>query len=145
MPRIALHLRKLAAAAPPPPLFPGIPDLLHGLHEMGVTLAVASSNGAAQIARTLGPVLSGLLAHVAADAPLSGKPARFRRILHASAIPAARAIAIGDELRDIEAARATGIAAAAVAWGYARPALLAAAQPAMLFATPADALAALAG
>ena len=143
VPRIAMHLRQLAAAAPPPPLFPGIPALLHGLHEQGVTLAVASSNGAAQIARTLGPLLSGLLAHVAADAPLGGKPARFRRILRATAIPAARAIALGDELRDIEAARACGIAPAAVAWGYAQPALLAAARPEMLFTTPADALAAL--
>ena len=145
VPRIAWHLRQLAAAAPPPPLFPGIPDLLHGLHAQGVLLAVASSNGAAQIVRTLGPGLSGLLTHVAGDAPLGGKPARFRRILRASAIPAAWAIAIGDELRDIEAARATGIAAAAVGWGYARPALLAAARPDMLFTTPADALAALAG
>ena len=145
VPRIALHLRQLAAAAPPPPLFPGIPELLHGLHERGVTLAVASSNSAAQIARTLGPALSRLTAHVAADAPLDGKPARFRRILRASATPAARAVALGDELRDIEAARATGIAAAAVAWGYARPALLATGRPEMLFATPADALTALAG
>lgn len=144
VPRIAMHLRQLAAAAPPPPLFPGIPELLRGLHGRGATLAVASSNTPAQIARALGPALSDLIAHVAADAPLGGKPARFRRILRASAIPAARAIALGDELRDIEAARATGIAAAAVGWGYARPALLAAARPDMLFTTPADALAALA-
>jgi phosphoglycolate phosphatase len=145
VPRIALHLRQLAAAAPPPPIFPGIPDLLHGLHERGVVLAVASSNSAAQIARSLGPRLCGLLAHVAADAPLGGKSARFRRILRASAIPASRAVALGDELRDIEAARATGITAAAVAWGYARPALLATARPDMLFTTPAEALATLAG
>lgn len=143
VPRIAMHLRQSAAAAPPPPLFPGIPELLQGLHARGTMLAVASSNTAAQIARTLGPALSGLIAHVAADAPLSGKPARFRQILRASALPAARSIALGDELRDIAAARATGIAAAAITWGYARPALLAAAQPDMLFATPAEALAAL--
>ena len=144
VPRIAMHLRRLAASAPPPPLFPGIPSLLQGLHARGVTLAVASSNSAAQIARTLGPDLSGLIAHVAADAPLSGKPARFRWVLRASAIPAARAAALGDELRDIEAARACGLTAAAVTWGYARPALLAASRPEMLFQTPEDALASLA-
>jgi phosphoglycolate phosphatase len=145
VPRIAMHLRRLAASAPPPPLFPGIPALLQGLHARGATLAVASSNSAGQIARTLGPALSGLIAHVAADAPLSGKPGRFRRILRASAIPAARAIALGDELRDIEAARACGLTAAAVAWGYARPALLAASRPDMVFQAPEDALAALGG
>jgi phosphoglycolate phosphatase len=106
---------------------------------------VASSNSAAQIARSLGPRLCGLLAHVAADAPLGGKPARIRRNLRASAIPASRAVALGDELRDIEAARATGNTAAAVAWGYARSALLATARPDMLFTTPAEALATLAG
>ena len=144
VPRIAMHLRRHAAAAPPPPLFPGVPDLLHGLHARGATLAVASSNTRAQIARTLGPALFGLIAHVATDAPLGGKPARFRWVLRASAIPSARAIALGDELRDIEAARACGLTAAAVAWGYARPALLAASRPEMLFQTPEDALASLA-
>jgi hypothetical protein len=34
-------------------------------------------------------------------------------------------ICIGDETRDIEAARATGLASGAVTWGYAKPAILA--------------------
>ena len=45
----------------------------------------------------------------------------------------ASAIAIGDEVRDIEAARAAGMACGAVAWGYAAPETLRALRPDLLF------------
>jgi phosphoglycolate phosphatase len=138
LPRLGSHLRHLAQAAPPPPLFPGIPALLHRLAGAGLTLAIASSNSAAQIRRTLGPDLAALIAHQAVEASLFGKAARFRRILGASGIPATAAIGIGDESRDIAAARRAGIAAGAVGWGYAKPSLLAAQRPDALFDSPAD-------
>lgn len=136
MPRIATHLRRLAAEAPPPPLFPGIPDMLRRLAAAGVTLGIASSNTEAQIRRALGPECAALIAHFAVEASLLGKAARFRRILRASAIPPSLAIAIGDEVRDIEAAREAGVAAGAVAWGYAWPSLLERHAPDALFTTP---------
>ena len=40
-------------------------------------------------------------------------------------VTAAQAVGVGDEARDIEAARAAGIASAAVSWGDATPDLLA--------------------
>jgi phosphoglycolate phosphatase len=136
LPQTAKHMRPLAAEAPPPPLFPGIPDMLRRLAAAGRLLAIASSNGEAQIRRTLGPELAGLVRHYASEASLFGKANRFRRILRASRMPAAEAIAIGDEVRDIEAAREAGLAAGAVAWGYAWPSLLAARQPDALFDSP---------
>jgi phosphoglycolate phosphatase len=45
-----------------------------------------------------------------------------------------RAILIGDETRDVEAARAAGIASGAVLWGYAAPEALVAAGPTKVFA-----------
>jgi len=138
LPRLGSHLRHLAAAAPAPPLFPGIPEVLHRLSGAGLTLAIASSNSGAQIRRTLGPELTALIAHQAVEASLFGKAARFRRILRASGISATEAIAIGDESRDIAAARRAGIAAGAVGWGYAKPALLAAQRPDALFDSPGD-------
>jgi phosphoglycolate phosphatase len=50
-------------------------------------------------------------------------------------VPPQRALCIGDEVRDIEAARAERVAAGAVAWGYTLPAALAASQPQALFAS----------
>ena len=48
-------------------------------------------------------------------------------------VGAAQAIAIGDEVRDIEAARAAGIACGAVTWGYAAPEALRALGPDLVF------------
>jgi phosphoglycolate phosphatase len=136
VPRIAAHLKREAETAPAPPLFPGIPALLRRLAAQGVILSVASSNTEAQIRRTLGPELSPLIRHLAAEASLFGKAARFRRILLAAGVPASQSMAIGDEERDIEAARGAGIAAGAVSWGFACPSLLASRAPDALFETP---------
>jgi phosphoglycolate phosphatase len=54
-------------------------------------------------------------------------------IRRADVVPA-EVIAIGDEVRDIEAARAVGIACGAVSWGYAAPAALRALAPDHMFA-----------
>ena len=51
----------------------------------------------------------------------------------AGVVPA-EVISIGDEVRDIEAARAVGIACGAVSWGYAAPAALRALAPDHMFA-----------
>jgi phosphoglycolate phosphatase len=144
VPAIAAHLRRAAIAAPAPPLFPGIPDMLRRLHAAGVGLAVASSNSTAQIRRALAPELAGLIGHFATEATLFGKASRFRRILRATAVAPGEAMAVGDEPRDIEAAREAGIAAGAVAWGYARPTLLATRGPDALFDSP-EAIAAYCG
>ena len=50
-------------------------------------------------------------------------------------VDAGSAISIGDEVRDIEAARAAGIASGAVTWGYAAAEALRAHDPEMMFET----------
>jgi phosphoglycolate phosphatase len=140
LPAMAGHVRRMAAEAPPPPLFPGIAEALDGLAARGTALAVASSNTEAQVRRTLGPALAAHIGHYACEASLFGKAARFRRLLREARIPAAEAMSVGDELRDIAAAREAGIAAGAVAWGYADPAALRAAGPDAFFETPAELL-----
>jgi phosphoglycolate phosphatase len=54
-------------------------------------------------------------------------------------------VAIGDEIRDIEAARAAGIACGAVTWGYAAPNALKALGPDLVFEQMDDIARALAG
>jgi phosphoglycolate phosphatase len=140
LPAIAAHMRRSATEAPPPHLFPGIEVALEGLSAAGVTLAVASSNSEAQVRRALGAPLSARITHFDCEATLFGKGARFRRILRSAGIASAQAISIGDELRDIEAAREARIAAGAVTWGYARAEALRAARPDAVFETPLDLL-----
>jgi phosphoglycolate phosphatase len=55
-------------------------------------------------------------------------------VLRRAGVEAGRAIIIGDEIRDIEAARAANIACAAVTWGYAAPEALRAQSPDFVFA-----------
>ena len=66
-------------------------------------------------------------------ASIFGKAAKFRHVLGRADISHREAIAIGDEVRDIEAARAAGIACAAVTWGYAAPEALRALAPNLVF------------
>ena len=56
-----------------------------------------------------------------------GKAAKFRKVLKRTGIAADDAIAIGDEVRDGEAAAQAGIDFGAVSWGYASPEALQAA------------------
>lgn len=100
------------------PLFPGTGRLLAALAARGAVLAVVSSDTESNVRHTLGPDNARLIAHYACESSMFGKRAKFRAVLRRSGIPAAQAIAIGDETRDAEAARAAGIAFGAVAWGY---------------------------
>jgi phosphoglycolate phosphatase len=137
LPFIAHYIRRQAAEALPPPLFAGVPEALAALKGAGVRLAIVSSNSEATIRRALG-------AHAAnielfeCNAGLFGKASKFRSLLRRARVAQSDAIAIGDETRDIEAARVAGIACGAVSWGYALPALLVARDPDVTFADVAE-------
>jgi phosphoglycolate phosphatase len=138
LPRVARHFRKLKAEqADNIPLFPGVTEMLRALSENGLRLALVSSDSEANARRKLGPAAA-LFAHYDCTAALFGKPSRFRRVLRRARVDAAQAIAIGDETRDIEAARANAIACGAVTWGYAAEAALRARKPDLVFAEIAD-------
>ncbi|HEX8244959.1 MAG TPA: HAD hydrolase-like protein [Longimicrobium sp.] len=116
-------------------LFPGVGEMLHRLSSKGMVIAVVSSNSAANVRRVLGPANAALVRHYGCGASLFGKRAKLRRVLRESGVPAAAALCIGDEIRDLHAARAEGIAFGAVAWGYTRADALAAHAPDERFAT----------
>ena len=134
LPFIAAHMRDLMATdIGSIALFPGTERCLEELHGAGLRLAIVSSNALDNVRRVLGPRTAALVDHFGCGTSVFGKPAKFRSILRAARIEPGDAIAIGDEGRDIEAARATGMAAGAVTWGYAAPAFLAARAPDVLF------------
>ncbi|WFU68466.1 HAD family hydrolase [Bradyrhizobium sp. CB2312] len=129
LPAIARHARRLKAeAAAEIPLFPGVEAMLRTLIENGVQLALVTSDSEANAREKLGDAAA-LFAHYDCAASLFGKPAKFRRVIRRAGVEPGRVIAIGDEVRDIEAARAVGITCGAVNWGYAAPAALRAHGP----------------
>jgi phosphoglycolate phosphatase len=133
LPGIAQHMRRLKAEhLASIELFPGVDTMLRALADGGVRMALVSSDNDANARRQLGEAAP-LFSWFDCGASLFGKAAKFRRILKRSAVGAAQAIAIGDEIRDIEAARAAGIACGAVTWGYAAPGALRALGPDLIF------------
>jgi phosphoglycolate phosphatase len=141
LPRIAHQMRReMATDIGRIALFPGMDQVLRGLADRGVELAVVTSNSQENVRRVLGPEISELIRCYACGASIFGKRPKLRAVLRASGIPAREAIAIGDEIRDLEAARAEGIAFGAVAWGYTRPEALRAHGPEEMFAEPGEIL-----
>lgn len=139
VPAIARHMRKLKAQHMAEiVLFPGARDALRALADKKRTLAVVSSDHEANVRRQLGEQTAALFAHFDCGASLFGKAAKFKRVMKQSRIGAAETIAIGDEIRDIEAARSAGIACGAVTWGYADPATLRSHDPDMVFESFSD-------
>jgi len=136
IPFIARHMRRLMAREIDKiALFPGVEDLLEDLSRAGVRLAIVSSNGPANVRKVLGPRTAALIDHLACGASLFGKTAKFRAVLDQSDVPPQRVIAIGDEVRDIEAATMAGIDSGTVSWGYATSSALAARRPTVMFDT----------
>jgi phosphoglycolate phosphatase len=133
LPGIARHMRRMKAAdLAGIPLFPGAEAMLRHLHVGGLSLALVSSDNEANARRQLGAAAS-LFAHFDCGASLFGKATKFRRLVKRTGLSPQQVISIGDEVRDIEAARAAGIACAAVMWGYAAPNALRALGPDLVF------------
>jgi len=144
LPMIARHMRRrIAEDADNIPLFPGTAAMLRALSARGALLAIVTSNEEGAVRRILGPELTELFAMMECRASLFGKAPLMRRVLRRSGLPAGAAIAIGDEARDIEAARKAGIPSGAVAWGYAAPELLTSRNPTIFLERMEDVVGAL--
>lgn len=99
-------------------LFPGVQEMFERLARAGCDLAVVTSNSCGNVRRVLGRETSALLSACEGGVSLVGKRTKLRKILQRSGIAPNQAIFIGDEIRDIEAARHAGIASGAVSWGF---------------------------
>jgi phosphoglycolate phosphatase len=138
LPFVARHTRRLKAEQTASiPLFAGVEPMLCALAEAGLRLALVSSDTEANAREKLGSSAS-LFSDFNCAASIFGKPAKFRRVLERARVKPLQAIAIGDETRDIEAARAVGIACGAVTWGFAAPRALIDRKPDLVFERMAD-------
>ena len=131
-----MRKRKLAAAGEIS-LFDGVPAMLSDLQRLGIQTAIVSSDSEASVRQMLGAT-AGMISRFDCGAAVFGKHRKFRRVARHFGIKPADSICIGDEIRDIEAARAAGMASGAVAWGYAFPAALQAAGPTHFFNSIAE-------
>jgi phosphoglycolate phosphatase len=137
VPMIAAHARRLQGRhLDAITVFAGMAEVVAALHDRGVALALVSSNAPENITQVLGAETMARFRHIACGASLLGKTAKFRGVLKALNTDAPDTLAIGDEIRDIEAAHAAGMKAGAVTWGYALPERLRRERPDHLFEQP---------
>lgn len=139
LPQVAAALRRrMAAANVTLRPFPQVPAMLQRLAQSGTTLAVVSSNSAANVQRILGPDNVGWITHFLCGASMFGKAAKLRRALRITSVPPDAALYIGDEIRDAQAARAANIPFGAVAWGQHDEPTLRSQRPAEFFHSVED-------
>lgn len=117
-------------------LFDGVPEMLAAIEGAGIRIAVVTSNSEVNARAVLGPDNAARIGWWACGASLFGKAPKFHKVLKASGVPPHRVLSIGDETRDIDAARETGVRAGAALWGYANPDALAHLNPDFAFASP---------
>lgn len=134
MPLIMRHMRsRMAMDIDRIALFPGVDEMLRRLADADVRIAIVTSNSAENVRRVLGPQNAALVDDWQCGVSLLGKQPKLRKVLRVSGIPASEAISIGDEIRDLHASRAVGIAFGAVGWGAARLDVLRALAPDVVF------------
>lgn len=121
-------------------LFPGISEMIMALKAEGYTLSIVTSNSLINVKLIMGQDLLEHFQYKECGVSLLGKKKSFRQILKKSGFSGAEVLSVGDELRDIEAGRMTGMKTMAVTWGYATKEALAARHPDYLCHYPADIL-----
>jgi phosphoglycolate phosphatase len=128
--------RKLNLRAHEIELFPGISELINSLHAAGHELFVLSTNSRKLIQTVLQRHNLADKITVLPSSGLFGKTAALKRFLRSRRLARDSVWMIGDELRDIEAAKRAKINGVAVTWGLQHPDTLRAAKPAYVVDTP---------
>jgi phosphoglycolate phosphatase len=117
-------------------LFPGVVELLNTLKLQGYRLGIVSSNSEANIRSLLSQNQIEHLFEFVTSGSTFGKGKAIGRILKQYQCPKSDAIYIGDEIRDIQAARSIAIRIVAVGWGFNAPTALMDKQPDLLITKP---------
>ena len=131
LPRLVRRYHALAAEeADKLKLAAGLPAALAAIAGSGVRLGVLSSNREDNIRRCLrANGAEGHFAFVVGYPRLFGKGKALKRIVRAEHLERADVLYIGDELRDVEAAKKAGVKVAAVTWGFHTADLLRTGEP----------------
>lgn len=121
LPLVARHFKSLMnESLHRVPVFPDMAVLIRELaHKKDVRLALVSSNAHENVKAVLGDELVQFFHDVDCGASILGKAPRLRRLLRKHGVPSAKALYIGDQSADAEAAADAGMDFGAVAWGYA--------------------------
>lgn len=109
----ALHARMAGVET-----IPGMKEAVLALHREGFRLGILTSNSAENVRLVLKRFdLLDCFLFIEAGVSLFGKAHRIANVLRKSGVPADLAMYVGDETRDMEAARESQVSGVAVCWG----------------------------
>lgn len=117
--------------------FAGMPQALRQLHADGYRMYILSSNSTQNIEIFLqAQNLSECFVKIYGGVGIVGKTSAIKRVLRQNKLTPANCLYIGDEVRDVEAAKKADIAVLSVAWGYNDRPLLEAHAPTAVADSP---------
>lgn len=121
------------------PLFIGMGKVIEQLHAEGHELMIVSSNNSRNIRKFLHQHhLYKYFTDIYGGAGFFGKRRAIRSILWRNRLKPHDGIYVGDESRDVEAAKAAGIRVIAVSWGFDQADILASHDPTAMAHNPRD-------
>jgi len=121
------------------PVFEGMGRVIDRLHAEGHELFVVSSNSRRNVSKFLKHHhLNKYFVEVRGNAGLLGKARILRRLVRANNFSVGDCLYIGDETRDIVAAKAVGMRMVAVSWGFANADFLESMHPTAMAHEPGD-------
>jgi phosphoglycolate phosphatase-like HAD superfamily hydrolase len=116
----------------------GISEPLQKLKNKGYILNIVSSNSKENILSFLERNNISFFDDVFSVSNLFGKHRKIKNLVKENNWDSSEVVYIGDEVRDIEAARKANIKSVAVSWGYNSQEVLAKNSPDMLFSNPSE-------
>lgn len=117
-------------------LFPGVIEVLNTLKAQGYRLGIVSSNAEANIRALLNQNKIEHLFDFVNSASTFGKGKAIAKLIRQYQCLKSDVIYIGDEIRDIQAARSIEIRVVSVGWGFNAPLALIDRQPDLLITKP---------
>lgn len=142
LPFLARDVRKkFAADIASQKLYPGILEAARSLKKQGYHLAILTTNSEANITAFIARNnLGDLFDFVHAESGFFSKGRRLKKLIKKHGIGASLAAYVGDETRDVDAAREAGIKSVAVTWGVNSRQVLLEHHPDLIIGKPADLL-----
>lgn len=140
VPFISMYMRKLMSFdLERIQLFNEIDILLEELKKQNLSLALVSSNSKENVEKVLGDHAA-CFNYFECGSSIFGKPKKFRQLLEKTGLKSDEVLCIGDEIRDIEAAKSLHMHAGSVTWGYAKKEALKRTGPHYIFSNVSEIL-----
>ncbi len=120
--------------------FAGLKEILWDLKRSGIALGILSSNSLENVARFLENNQINMFDFIQTTTKVWSKDTSLRKLMKQRGFSAQEVLYVGDEVRDITAAKRLGVRVAAVTWGYNSSNALKKHQPDFLLDKPQDLL-----